>query len=298
MMSNAKVISYCKVLNILEIQIEEMIEWFFNKYLNKEFDINNFIVKMPGNELSFFEKCRIILPEIDRIFKQYEMLVTEGAIDQELIQISSSSIKIDCIKSFNNNKYVYSSSELFNKASHLLFSSQSNIIYMHKEERAYQDFVQVIRSKKRKKHDFEKYQLSEIEWLIDNNIVYETEDRFIKFVDEKVIYILKDLYENEVINYWHYPNNLKELIEELNCKNLVTFESSLFSTNEQDYFSYYLNKSKFTNGHDIRNQYLHGTNTNDEAQSERDYYTIIKLFIIIVIKINDDLCINNDINRS
>jgi hypothetical protein len=84
------------------------------------------------------------------------------------------------------------------------------------------------------------------------------------------------------------------VIEELSSQNLVDYESSLFSKNEQDYFDYYLNKSKFTNGHDIRNRYLHGTNTNDERQYEIDYHIILKLFAIIVIKINDDLCIKDD----
>lgn len=84
------------------------------------------------------------------------------------------------------------------------------------------------------------------------------------------------------------------MIEKLGEKNHVCFESTLFSRNEQDYFDYYLNKTKFTNGYDIRNKYLHGTNSNDKKQYEADYYRILKLIIIIIIKINDDLCIKED----
>lgn len=54
-----------------------------------------------------------------------------------------------------------------------------------------------------------------------------------------------------------------------------------------------MNKSKCTNGYDIRNKYLHGTNVNDEKQYESDYYLILKNIIIIVLKINDDLCLND-----
>lgn len=74
-------------------------------------------------------------------------------------------------------------------------------------------------------------------------------------------------------------------------KEIVVFENSLLTRNEQDYLDFYLNKSKFTNGYDIRNRYLHGTNVNDENQYESDYYSILKLIIIIILKINDDLCL-------
>jgi len=60
-------------------------------YLKEEFKINNFIFKMPSKDSLYFEKCRTILPEVDRIFKQYNLIIEEGMIDQELIQMSSSS---------------------------------------------------------------------------------------------------------------------------------------------------------------------------------------------------------------
>ncbi|HDR7314716.1 TPA: hypothetical protein QCW94_003097, partial [Bacillus cytotoxicus] len=146
--------------------------------------------------------------------------------------------------------------------------------------------------------DFEEYQLKDIQWLFDNNLICESNMGYLEFADQRAIYILKELYYKEVMSYWHYPQDIQVLIEELSTRNLVDFENSLFSRNEQDYLDYYLNKSKFTNGHDIRNKYLHGTNTNDEKQYESDYYLILKLFVIIVIKINDDLCIKEDKEKS
>ncbi|MNN70551.1 hypothetical protein D3C81_1864100 [compost metagenome] len=81
-------------------------------------------------------------------------------------------------------------------------------------------------------------------------------------------------------------------------QDIVTFDSSLFSKNEQDYFNYYLNKSEFTNGLNLRNDYLHGTNPIDEKQHKIDYFKILKVIVLIVIKINDDLCIKEDIRRN
>jgi hypothetical protein len=294
MVSNAEIYSYTKVLNNFDIRLEEMIEWFFYEYIKNEFQINDFIVKMPSKDASYFERCRTILPEIDRIFKEYNLLIEEGIIDHELIQMSSSSVKNRDIKSFNKKKYVYSSSNWYKTASFLLFSDQSGIFYLPNKEKKYENFFKLMISEKLTRIDFQEYQLQKMQWLFDNKIICESDEGCLEFIDLNVIYILRELHYEEVMSFWHYPKNIRELIEELVNQNLVYFESSLFSKNEQDYFDYLLNKSKFTNGHDIRNRYLHGTNSNDEQQYETDYYLILKLFAIIVIKINDDLSIKDD----
>ncbi|MBU8729143.1 hypothetical protein KM915_03615 [Cytobacillus oceanisediminis] len=296
MLSNAEIYSYVNVLNVLGVRLEEMIEWFFNVYLKEEFQINDFIVKMPSSETSYFEKCRTILPEIDRIFKQFNYLIEDGVIDQELIQMSSSSFKTKDIKSFNKNKYVYSSSDWYETAAYLLFSDQSSIFYLPNKEKKYKNFFSLIVSENLTKSDFLEQQLKRMQWLFDNNLVRESETGYINFVDQKVIYILKELYYKEVLSYWHYPEQIKISIEDLCTQNFICIETSLFSRNEQNYLDFYLNKSKFINGHDIRNKYLHGTNTNEEEQYEMDYYLILKLFVIIVIKINDDLCLKENVN--
>ncbi|MFP9126784.1 hypothetical protein [Niallia sp. BSM11] len=294
MLSYAELYSFVFELNEIGIRLEEMIKWFFEDYLRLEFQIENFKVKMPSNESSYFEKCRTILPEIDRIFKQYNILLEEGGIDQELIQMSSSSFKIKDIKSLNKKKYVYTSSDWYKTASFFLFSDQSSIFYLPNKKEKYKNFYNLITSEMVTKDDFHEYQWKTMQWLFDNNLINENNTGKIQFVDNRIIYILKELYYKEVISYWRSAEPIQILIDELNSQNLVNFESSLFSRNEQDYLDYYLNKSKFTNGHDIRNKYLHGTNIDDEKQYETDYYLILKLFVIIIIKINDDLCINED----
>lgn len=85
MISDAEIYSYTNVLSILGIRIENMMEWFFHEYIKEEFSVSEFVVKLPSENTSYFEKCRSILPEIDRIFKQYNILIEEGVIDQELI---------------------------------------------------------------------------------------------------------------------------------------------------------------------------------------------------------------------
>jgi len=294
LIGNVEMNSYIKVLQAFGIRIEDMIEWFFLDYLKEEFSIDNFFVRMPSEESSYFEKCRTILPEIDRIFKQYNILIEYGEVDQELIQISSSTFKNKDIMSFNHKKYVYPMNGWYQSASYLLFSDQSGIFYMPNKSQHYKNFVDLIIKEKVSKSDFKQYQLQDMKWLLDNELITQDEKGYIKFVDINLIYVLKELYYEDVLSYWHYPDEIKKVIEDLLSHNHVYSESTLLTRNEQDYIDYYLNKAKFTNGHDIRNRYLHGTNSNDEKQYETDYYSILKLIVIIIIKINDDLCIKED----
>lgn len=294
MVSNAEIYSYIKVLSVFGIRLEDMMEWFFYEYLKEEFSIKDFIVRMPTEYTSYFEKCRTILPEIDRIFKQFNVLIEDDEIDQELIQMSSSSVKNKDIMSLNEKKYVYPLDGWYRTASFLLFSDQSIIFYMPDKDGKYKNFLELIIKEDITISDFQEYQLQRMKWLMDNDLILENEDGYIKFVDIKLIYVLKELYYEDALSYWHYPDEIREVIDNLASQNYVCFESTLLSRNEQDYLDYYLNKAKFTNGHDIRNRYLHGTNSNDELQYEADYYSILKLLVIIIIKINDDLCIKED----
>ncbi|MBK5261059.1 MAG: hypothetical protein JJE17_00620 [Peptostreptococcaceae bacterium] len=297
MVANAQIYSYVQVLNVLDIRIEDMIEWFFNDYLLGEFSIADFIVKMPSAASSYFEKCRTILPEIDRIFKQYNALIEDDEIDQELIQISSSSVKVKEVNSFISHKYAYPVGEWYQTVTFLLFSDQSNIFYIPKKDKKHKNFLDLITCDNVRKNDFQEYQIRSMNWLFDNGVIFENEDGFIKVVDIKTTFILKELYYEDVLNYFHYESKLREVIDSFEENEIVTFESSLLTRNEQDYLDFYLNKSKFTNGYDIRNRYLHGTNVNDEKQYEADYYSILKLIIIIILKINDDLILNDSNGR-
>jgi len=77
----------------------------------------------------------------------------------------------------------------------------------------------------------------------------------------------------------------------METENIVFFESSLFSKPEQAYYNYFLNKSEFSNGLDLRNSCLHSTQASqDEIQKhENAYFTYLKLLFLALLKIQDDL---------
>jgi hypothetical protein len=79
---------------------------------------------------------------------------------------------------------------------------------------------------------------------------------------------------------------------------LVKFDSTLFSKQEIDYLNYHLNKKGFTNGLDIRNKYLHGSNSGSEKGHKNEYYILLRLIILVLLKIVDDLALKIAMNRS
>ena len=115
-----------------------------------------------------------------------------------------------------------------------------------------------------------------------------------------MVIILNDLYNNEVISYWKYPLKYREKMDELIEKNLFVMGSSLFSKQEQEYFNFYLNQRSFNNTFDLRNKYLHGNKlrNDDENTHYNNYMLFLKLIILIIIKINDELCLKEQIKNN
>lgn len=286
--------SYVNILEVLEIQFEDMINWFFTNYLTEEYGIKDFLISVPSPSLSFFEKCRIIIPEIDKILKQYTLLVEESIIDHELIQISSSSLKIGDVPSMNNNKYYYpeSSNTFFNVATNLLFSNQSGIYYRKEDDGKYNNFFELITKETVYLNEFLPFQQAKIEWLFTQDLINISSEGIISLKQPEIVHLLEDLYSHDVVNIFNRSEKYKNIIRSLFEKEVVYSQTTLFSIPEQNYLDYYLNKSRYTNGYDIRNKYMHGTNTNNSKDHEKDYYTILKIIMIIVVKINDDLDIN------
>ena len=82
---------------------------------------------------------------------------------------------------------------------------------------------------------------------------------------------------------------LKNLIR----KGEIVTDDKLLTKPEYQYFDYLLNNSEFSDGRAIRNRYIHDSIIADEKTMSADYYTLLKVMIILIIKINDDCCLND-----
>lgn len=302
MLSILQIIAYYKELNKINIRLEDIIEWFFKSYLLEEFNIDNYIVRMPSKESTYYEKCKSILPEIDYILKQYNLLVQDGKIDQELLEVSSTSILFENVKSLIGNKYIYGNSKTkeFNNLCYYFFSDQCLLYYTETyKSKRYDSFYKLLSNENVKSSDYSGYSEKLLNNVIDNGYVYIDSDGYIRIKDKKMIVLLNDLYNNEVINYWKYPLKYREKMDELIEKDILISGSTLFSKQEQDYFNFYLNQRSFNNTLDLRNKYLHGNKLKDDNENTHynNYMLFLKLIILIIIKINDELCMKEEIEE-
>ncbi len=102
----------------------------------------------------------------------------------------------------------------------------------------------------------------------------------------------REIHRNELLNYWHYPKFVRDEIDLLIEGKKLFVENTLFSIEEVKYLNFYLNQKIYTNGYDLRNKYSHGTNTQSEQKHKNDYCLILKIIILTLLKIEDDVITN------
>lgn len=289
---------YKSFLNKNGIELEDLITWFFEKYLPDEFNINGMRFVFASKEATYSEKCHSIAASFDNLFKQYYYYVTEGCIDFELISIDSRPIRIQDIPSLLKKKYFYGSGNDYHNIVKLMFSDQSAINYADCIKKRNNSFAALISFDDIKKEDFSPYGQSAIDYLIEKNIIFITDKNFIKIKDEVTCSLLFELYRNGFIEYWNLGSIEQEKIHELAELSFIRFSSNFLSDNEADYFNFIMNKH-FSNGLEIRDIYAHGAAQiiADEKIHYSNYLVLMKLLLTFILKINDELCCYDIISK-
>ena len=282
-----QIIAYENELKKYNVEIESLFKWFFEDYLNNEFGVYGFTFSPFSKNSTYLEKVRILCSEMDSLLKQFNSYVNYNTINRELIEISLNSVPLDKIPSFLSNKYGYISDPELIGISNLLYSNQS-IINHNSTETKQDNFDKLLTHKKLKISDFSNYQIENLIYLKCKNIIYEDCCGYLKLNNE-LCNILKDFYYNEVLCLNYYKD--KKVIDSLIYDKKIIIENKLFSRPEQNYMNYVLNNRKYDNGLSIRNRYLHGSNTDNISDHKKDYYTILKVFVLIIIKINEEFCL-------
>lgn len=285
--------AYYKMLKENNIYLEDAIQWFFCQYLKEEFSVSEFQFSIPTRESSYFEKCRFILPEIESVLRQYSMLVEKGEINQDMLVFMDGTIRFKDVKSFiSDNKYFYlkENNAKLNGVMHHLFSDQSQIAYSPRIKKPYSNFYSMVKEESIYETDFNDYNIKIINFLIEDGLVYYNDQHKLKFCNNQYIEVLKDFYENEVISYYDICEEKQVILLEMLERGGVVTESKLLTKPEVDFYNYYLNVIDFSNSLAIRNKYSHGNQGRlSEKECYRDYLKILKLIVLLMIKINEDL---------
>lgn len=291
--SQLKLNGYYDLLKNLEVELERVLEWYFNIYIKDEFNIENYIVELPSKHATYREKCLILFSEMEYILVQFDMLCKYKFINQELIAENSNGILFSQLSSLLDKKYIYPTESLQNIMFYL-FSNQSSLNYIDENING-ESFYELITFNEVKFDYFHNYQQMVVQQLLDSSYLIQDDLGIIRWKNKNKINLLEDLYNNEVVIFGRLPKAIQIEVNALIDEGLVLTESTLFSTLEQDYFDYYLNNHKFQNGLQLRNRYMHRRQVLLEEQHHKQNYLIgIKLLICIVLKINEEFCLAAD----
>lgn len=291
-LSNSQMLGYIHQLERLHIRLEDIFKWFFEDYLKAEFHAEGFTYTPPSVGTTYGEKCKLISSSIDGVLKQFRLFCEDGYVNHELLEISSGHVVFGEIGSTMRNKYAYvSSSSGLKQEMPLLFSNQTVMHYTKKTGSKYPTLAALLQAEYLTQADFEPYQQSNLTWLVERQTIRIDNNGFLHLNPFRA-YLLRDLYQNDVICPTYYNEILKKEVSKLIESGDIFYESTLFSRPEQSYLNYVLNKAEFSNGLDLRNKYIHDTNSLDMKVQHMDYIIFLKIMVLIIIKINEELTIS------
>ena len=293
------VVQMAAMINILKEtskRVEDAIMSFYEDHLREKYGYPAQKITVPIAEGSYVEKIRALAPEMDAVVKQYNLYSKEGEIDPELLALESS-IKVTDSASCVDKKYFVANESntdlkiLFN----LLMGDQSMLSYVepYKAEPYHTFFLLLTTMKPIDCSKYEQWQLNRLQPLIDKGIVKIGENSILQVLDWPKIVVLQHLYKYKACPFWYYPVEMQKAILEMEEAGWVSCCKKLLTSEEQKYFSFILNNEKYTNAYAIRNRYAHGSNApaDDEKQHEIAYTRLLMMFVLLLLKIEDDLLI-------
>jgi hypothetical protein len=286
-----QVVLYDHFLRTKGIELESAIAWFFSDYLKDEFGAANLRFTPSSTTSTYLEKSRHLLSEMESIAKQFSLYVENGELDTGLLAVTSEQVRYANIPSLMTGKYVYPTiDQEIGNILHLLFSDQSGLTYINDNLRA-DNAARLLIGNQVAYDDFHDYQKGQVDYLIEQGVLKNTGE-CIEFVDTGQFRALKAVFDTGAASYYHYPVEARLSIDGMVAKGWLARRESLLSEPEASYFNYCLNQTEFSNGPDLRNKYLHGTQADADGKSEHfhTYVTALKLLIALVIKMNDDFC--------
>ncbi|SHF29364.1 hypothetical protein SAMN05444377_10664 [Flavobacterium fontis] len=287
-LSNLQLLIIEYYLNRKGSGIELLINYFI-EHINQMIVPNKIIFNLRVSDTPELDKIRTLLPDLDFLLKQYKNLAEYGMIDIDLLHVSSKPIGFSQVTSKNKIKYIYPNDRLIINLKHIFFSDQSHLFHTETYGTKYSNLFDLLTFEKVNLDDFANYQKDTIQSLIKDGYLKLNSKNIVEIEKITLLYIIREIHRNELLSYWHYPKFVRDEVDLLIKDKKLLAESTLFSREEVKYFNFYLNQKIYTNGYDLRNKYSHGTNTLSSEKHKSDYNLILKIIILILLKIEDDI---------
>ena len=277
--------------------IEASLKAFYEQYLKERYGFPSGTLSLAVVSADWLTKCKAIVPEIDAIAHRYDQYAKTGAVDEDLLRISTDNVRITEVSSANPGRY-YSikgqPAELY-RLFYLFFSDQSMLTFVEpfKENHDYHSFYDLITEQDGviSYDSYEEYQHRDIDYLLDTGYLSKGSDGRLYVEKMREINLLRQLYE-----YHAYPVQVCEplergLLQDMEKKDWVEKDNHLLTEEERNYFDYYMYNTKYTNGPALRNRYAHGSHADPSKEiiHRNAYNRLLALLILGLLKIEDDL---------
>jgi hypothetical protein len=236
---------------------------------------------------------RHLFAEMESVANQFSLFVKDGELDRDLLAMGSEQVRYKEMPSLLDGKYVYpSDGEEIAGILHLLFSDQSTLNYINENLNA-DNAARLLLRNQVAYTDFEDYQKIGVDHLIKLGVLEDIGTR-VQFANLEQFVILQALFTTQAASYYHLSAAGRAQADAMVAKGWVTRASSLLTDAEGKYFNYFLNGVDFSNGPELRNKYLHGSQANADGEDAHflTYITALRLTVALVIKMNDDFCLS------
>ncbi|WP_148076706.1 hypothetical protein [Aerococcus agrisoli] len=276
--------TYYEHLSRAGLELEEVFASCYNELFNEEYLAEGFSYNVSPAELKFYDKCKLIIPEMDSVLKQYDFYRKFKEIDPELLEIASKNPAYDELKSLQEKKNIYFNSKKVEFISDLLFrtdffkSLEGESLYYH-----------VSKGITRKAFTFEMDE-TRLDYLEENNIISYTREKEIYFNNPKLLRIYQLIKNYGYCDIIYFTKDLMVIVDKDIEEGNLKYDNYLFSKQEIDYISYIMDKKRFGNSLDIRNKYIHGSKAkvSDEEHKE-NYLELMIILLLYTYKINQEL---------
>ena len=273
--------------------IEGVIKAFYEDFLKAEYGYEGLPLTLPKHDDSLILKIRSLAIEMDAVAHQYDCYVNYGSIDKDIVELTPPK-KLTETQSLLSHRYC-----MLNRENtevwyliYLFFGSQSMLFFVEPcKDAHFGNYYELLESGIEVKYDdYENYQKTDIDSLLEKGYLIKDENGILRCVKMREVRLLKHLYEYGACSYWGYSKEERMILDDMVSKGWMAFDNHLLSPAERDYFSYYLNNEKFTNGPAIRNNYAHGTTPSySEERHKKNYFQLLVLFVLLLLKISEDL---------
>lgn len=191
------------------------------------------------------------------------------------------------LTSFNNEKFIYLKNEKFKKMLNNIFDN--NNIYSEKIDGKFIPLNEIL-NKRNNLNDFNDYQKTIINQLIDGDLIILYEDSFEISKNKERFNVLHGLISSDYISSCTLTDEVKKFIKKEVSNGNLSYGKNIFAKKEVDFISFILDNKKYSNGLFIRNIIAHGSNSRDtEINYKKDYIEILRLLVIYVFRIQKEL---------